>query len=46
MTVADYVFSHDFPTNRLIELSDFPKKSAAYKAFKKKLKKTHFNPAL
>lgn len=35
MTVADYVFSHDFPTNRSIELSDFPKKSAAYKAFKK-----------
>lgn len=39
MTVADYVFSHDFPTNRLIELSDFPKKSAAYKAFKKTSKK-------
>lgn len=40
--VADYVFSHDFPTDESIELSNFPKKSDAYKAFKK-TKKEHIS---
>lgn len=32
--IGDYVFSHNFPVGESIELSDFPKNSDAYKAFK------------